>query len=75
MKAVQIKLKNANDIERFVAITQRFDFEIFLRHDNFKVDAKSILGVFALAPQGVLNMEIYAKDCGELIESISEFVT
>ncbi len=74
MKAVQIRLKNAADIEKLVAITQRFDFEIFLRHDNFKVDAKSILGVFALAPQGVLSMEIYAKDCGDLIESITDFV-
>lgn len=43
-----LKLKNPNEIKKFVDITSQFGEDLSLVHDRFIVDAKSILGIFSM---------------------------
>ena len=43
-----LKLKNPNEIKKFVDITSQFGEDLSLVHDRFVVDAKSILGIFSM---------------------------
>ena len=43
-----LKLKNPNEIKKFVDITSQFGEDLALVHDRFVVDAKSILGIFSM---------------------------
>jgi len=74
MKSVLINLKMAESVKSFVNITQKYDFEIDLRSGRFVVDAKSILGIFSLDLSKPIVMEVYATDCGELIDELKDFI-
>ncbi len=43
-----IRLSDLDDVKRFVDITSRYDEEMSLVSGNHTVDAKSVLGVFAI---------------------------
>ncbi len=43
-----LKLKNPNEIKKFVDITSQFGEDLSLVHDRYVVDAKSILGIFSM---------------------------
>lgn len=73
MKALQISLKMASQVKEFVAIVQKYPFDIDLRSERYVVDAKSILGIFSLDLSKPINVEIYAKDCDGLLEELKQF--
>ena len=39
---------NPKDVEHFVAVTSRCDFDIDIAYNRFTIDAKSFLGVYGL---------------------------
>ena len=43
-------------------------------YNRYVVDAKSILGIFSLDLSRPITLEIYAEDCGELMEKIRPFI-
>lgn len=74
MKALQIELNSPQAVRDMVTISQKYPFEISLRSGAYKVDAKSILGVFCFAPNKFLNLEIKSNDCDQLIKELSDFI-
>lgn len=48
MKTVQITLKSIQDIRTFVNEVTLLDYDVDLEQGRYKVDAKSIMGIFAL---------------------------
>lgn len=74
MKSILIKLKNADDVKKFVSIVERYEFEIDLRCGRHVVNAKSILGILSLDLSDTVVLEVYTDDCISLIENIGEFI-
>lgn len=74
MKSVTIRLSLVENVNKFVNIVSAFPYEMDLRAGRHVVDAKSILGIFSLDLSRPITLEIYAEDCGELMEKIRPFI-
>ena len=51
-----LKLKDMNEVKRFVDITSQYSEDMALVHGRYVVDAKSILGVLGLDLNRVLTV-------------------
>ena len=60
MTTVQAKVKfdSISDVKEFVSINNKYDFEIDVKSDRYRADAKSILGMFSLDLSNELNLII-----------------
>lgn len=59
-----------NDVQHFVEVTSRCDFDIDISYNRYVVDAKSFLGVYGLDFRGPLRVsyEGYNAALEELLE-------
>ena len=73
MKSLTIKLDTISDVKNFVNIVSKYDFEVDLVSGRYAVDAKSIMGFFALDLAKPVKMEIYSDDCDAFLEQVKEF--
>ena len=48
MRTYRVKFNTIDDVKNFVNIASHYGYEIELQRDEYKVDAKSILGVLSL---------------------------
>lgn len=64
MYTSDILLPNIDAIKKFVTLTNQYDFPIFLATDRYRVDAKSVMGIFSLDLTQPLRMEIDADESG-----------
>ena len=65
MKKMEIMLSSVQDVREFVNIVVLIDFEVDLAQGRYLIDAKSIMGIFALdllAPITVVAHTEYADD-------------
>ncbi|MDO5794871.1 MAG: HPr family phosphocarrier protein [Turicibacter sp.] len=65
MRTYRVKFNTIDDVKNFVNIASHYGYEIELQRDEYKVDAKSILGVLSLgmeAPLTVLADTLNASD-------------
>ena len=65
MKETQIILSNIQDVRDFVNIVVLLEYEVDLAQGRYLIDAKSIMGIFALdllAPITVVAHTDYADD-------------
>jgi phosphocarrier protein HPr len=62
----------ARSIRQLVEIASRFHSEIFLTHNERKVNLKSIMGVLSLAipKQAEITLEVSGKDEKEALEQV-----
>ena len=75
MKSVNIRLTMMTDhVKNFVSLVNRYPYDMDLRSGRYVVDAKSILGIFSLDLSKPITLEIYAEDCGDLLEDIKPFL-
>lgn len=74
MKSVCIKLGLADEIKKFVAIAEKYDFDIDIRSGRHSVNAKSLLGIFSLDLSQQLVVEILTNDCENFLQDIAEFI-
>ena len=60
MTTVQAKVKfdSISDVKEFVSINNKYDFEIDVKSDRYRADAKSILGMFSLDLSNEVNLII-----------------
>ena len=68
----KIKLMTPQDVEEFVGITSTFDYDIDLRRGTRYIDAKSILGVMAVALKSEADLICQQNDV-KLRTLISKF--
>ncbi|MDE7313697.1 MAG: HPr family phosphocarrier protein [Eubacterium sp.] len=73
MQQVNVKFNNVKQIEQFVNIIEQFEAHFDLESGQKVVNAKSILGVFALDLSEPLSLCYSSKDA-VLIEKIEPFL-
>lgn len=75
MQTSTIMLSSIEAVKKFVTLTNQYDFEINLATDRYKIDAKSIMGVFSLDLSKPVTIEVNTSDEGatEFLEQIKQF--
>ena len=74
MKSVNIRLSLAENVKTFVSVVNHYPYDMDLRAGRHVVDAKSILGIFSLDLSKPITLEVYAEDCGDLLNDIKPFL-
>ena len=73
MKKTEIILSNIQDVRDFVNLVVLLEYEVDLAQGRYLIDAKSIMGIFALdllAPITVIAHTEYAED---FFEKLAKF--
>ncbi len=68
-----IVLSSIESVKKFVSITTKYDFQINLTTDKYKIDAKSIMGVFSLDLSKPVTLEVESDAAGEFLAEIAQF--
>ncbi|MCI1955478.1 MAG: HPr family phosphocarrier protein [Oscillospiraceae bacterium] len=71
MYTSSILLSSIEAVKKFVTLTNHYHFPINLATDKYKIDAKSIMGIFSLDLSKPLQIEVDAEN-GEADEFIRE---
>jgi phosphocarrier protein HPr len=58
MYTAKIHLSNIDEVKKFVSFVSSFPFEVNLCTDKYKIDAKSIMGVFSLDLSEPITVEV-----------------
>lgn len=66
MSVMTVYLPEIADVAEFVNIMGQFPFEAKLHIGNYSVDAKSIMGIFTLDREQMLQLEAETADAAEL---------
>ncbi len=75
MKDLTIRLTMmTDDVKRFVAIANRYPYDIDLCSGRYVVDAKSLLGIFSIDLSKPIKMTIYSDDCDDLLKEIRPYI-
>lgn len=62
MEKFTINFTEIEDIERFVKIVGKYNFEVTLSQGKYEVDAKSLMGIFSLDITKPVEILINTKD-------------
>lgn len=73
MKQISIQLPNHEAVQTFVSLVNQFPYSVDLVRGNYRVDAKSIMGIFSLNFQEPVTCEIAETDCADLIAALEPF--
>ena len=74
MKKIQITLSSIQDIRKFVNEVTLLDYEVDLEQGRYIVDAKSIMGIFALDTLSPITLVAHSDSTEEFFENIKEFI-
>ena len=74
MKEIDITLRSISDIRNFVNAVTLLDYEVDLRQGRYLVDAKSIMGIFALDTLSPITVIAHSDDTDELVNAIDAFI-
>ena len=74
MKTVVIRLKEIKDVYDFVGIVTTYPGEIDIVSGRYRVNAKSVMGIFALDLTQPLNLEILGENADEVIAKLDPFI-
>ncbi len=70
MVSVNIHLKEINDVYKLVNILVGFDGDVDLESGRYKVDGKSILGIFSLDLRQPIKLTYNGDKADQLLEQI-----
>ena len=71
---LNIKLKEINDVYKLVNILVGFDGDVDLESGRYKVDGKSILGIFSLDLRQPIKLTYTAENERVLLEQLKPFI-
>ena len=74
MKKIRITLSSIQDIRKFVNEVTLLDYEVDLEQGRYIVDAKSIMGIFALDTLSPITLVAHSDSAEEFFENIKEFI-
>ncbi len=75
MKSVYIKLSEINDVYALVNTLVAYDGEVDLESGRYKVDGKSLLGIFSLDLRKPVKLTFHDSEKAEaLIQNLQRFV-
>jgi phosphocarrier protein HPr len=70
-----ILLSSIEAVKKFVTLTNSYDFPINLTTDKYKIDAKSIMGVFSLDLSKPVEIVVESDHADEFIAQLQQFIT
>ena len=71
MSRIGVRLPDIESVKEFVRIMNRCPAEAEVRVGKYKVDAKSIMGLFSLDLDNTIVVEIHA-DANDVMETIAD---
>lgn len=79
IESLKVKDINGLQVQKCLNIcktAQKFESDIYMKHNNYKIDVKSILGLLSLAcPQGeTVELEAVGHDSKEAINALKEVI-
>lgn len=74
MVQTQIILKDVQAVRDFVRQVILLDYEVDLVQGRYIVDAKSIMGIFALDTLSPINLVAHTDNVGDFFEKIDGFI-
>lgn len=74
MKKIRITLSSIQDIRKFVNEVTLLDYEVDLEQGRYIVDAKSIMGIFALDTLSPITLVAHSDNTEEFFENIKDFI-
>ena len=74
MKKVSVCLKEIKDVYNFVAAVTAYPGEVDIVSGRYRVNAKSVMGIFALDLTKPLDLEIMDDDCETLIAALQPYI-
>ena len=73
MKSTFIRLSTIKEVQEFIKIVSRLDFEVDLKQGRYRVPATSLMGIFAL-DLGELKLEFDAEKSGVVTRFFAPFI-
>ena len=74
MKKISVTLKEIKDVYGFVAAVTAYPGEVDIVSGRYRVNAKSVMGIFALDLTKPLDLEIMDDDCEDLIAALKPYI-
>ena len=74
MQKTSITLRSIQDVRKFVNEVTLLDYEVDLVQGRYIVDAKSIMGIFALDTLSPITVVAHTDYAEEFFENIKEFI-
>ena len=74
MQKIEITLSSIQDIRKFVGEVTLLDYEVDLEQGRYIVDAKSIMGIFALDTLSPITLVAHSDDTKEFFTNIEKFI-
>ena len=74
MKTALIRLKEIKDVYDFVAVVTAYPGDIDIVSGRYRVNAKSIMGIFALDLTQPLNLEVFGDDPDKALADLKRFI-
>ena len=74
MSRLKVKFTTPREVADFVNRVERYPYAMDLSRGSVVVDAKSLLGVMVLGFGHVMDLSIYADDCGQLCQDIRKYI-
>lgn len=73
MKTCWIQLNSPREIQDFVRLVNDYPFPVDLVSKNYRVDAKSIMGIFSFRFTEPVLCEIGSDACEALLEALAQY--
>ncbi|MBQ9084268.1 MAG: HPr family phosphocarrier protein [Clostridia bacterium] len=74
MQEISIILKDIQSVRDFVQQVILLDYEVDLMQGRYIVDAKSIMGIFALDILSPITVQAHTKDASAFFERIKGYI-
>ena len=73
MYTTSILLSSIEAVKKFVTLANSYNFPINLATDRYKIDAKSIMGIFSLDLSKPLKIEVDSSNADDFIKQLQQF--
>ncbi len=76
VKQVKVRLNSIDEVKEFCGLTNACKFDVDLLSGRYRVDAKSIMGIFSLDLTKTLEMLVHAEDaeCADFLDDMKKFI-
>lgn len=73
---MKVKLTTIDDVKKFCNLACQLESDVFLKSNRYVVDGKSLMGIFSLSLDKIIEMEIVSRDDREIdsfVNQLKEF--
>ena len=71
---VTIRLSTIEDVRNFVEAIRTFDSDIDLISGRYRVDAKSIMGIFSLDLSKPIELSIHSDNVLDILDTLTPYI-